>query len=157
VALIIATGSNLGDRHAQLAQAKLRLAKEWPLVAESRIYSSAPVDYEAQPDFANQVLQFALPWQSAEVVMEMLLGIERSMGRTRDVPRGPRTIDIDIVFWGLQRIESRTLIVPHPRWKERSFVVRPLGELPFFHAVQKCFTIPTTFDIEAIAQPKESA
>jgi len=157
VALIIATGSNLGDRHARLAEAKARIAQEWPLIAESRVYQSAAVDYAAQPDFSNQVLQLALPWQRPEVVMEMLLEIERSMGRTRDVPRGPRTIDIDILFWGLDRVTSPGLIVPHPRWRERSFVVRPLAELPFFHAIQKCFTIPSTFDIEAIAQPKESA
>ena len=149
MALIIATGSNLGDRIAHLKLAKQRLGQEWHLIAESQIFQSAAVDYNQQPDFANQVLQFALPWESPEVVMRRLLEIEIEMGRVRDISRGPRTINLDIVFWGLDVIHSPSLTVPHPRWSERSFVVRPLMELPFFHAIKKCFTIPTTFPVEA--------
>lgn len=147
--LIIATGSNVGDRQVNLLRAKNRLAREWTLIAESRIYASAAVDYEAQPEFTNQVLQFALPWQAPEDVMQKILSIESEMGRVRDVSRGPRTVDIDIVFWGLGQFQFPSLTVPHPRWHERSFVIRPLMELPFFHAIEKCFTIPTTFKVEA--------
>lgn len=149
MALIVATGSNLGDRLELLAQARERLCARWHLVAASRVYLSPAVDYEAQPEFANQVLQFALPWQSASAVMRDILDIEREMGRVRDIPRGPRLIDIDILFWGLDKIRLSDLVVPHPRWHERSFVVRPLMELPFFHAIEKCFTIPGAFQIEA--------
>jgi 2-amino-4-hydroxy-6-hydroxymethyldihydropteridine diphosphokinase len=149
MALIIATGSNLGSRLENLAWAKARLCEHWTLVAESRIYTSAAVDYLAQPEFANQVLQFALPWETPQAVMQKLVSIELEGGRVRDISRGPRTIDIDIVFWGLETLRSDILTVPHPRWAERSFVVRPLSELPFFHAVEKCFTIPRSFDTEA--------
>jgi len=149
MALIIATGSNLGDRIQQLEWAKNRLAAEWRLVAASRVYISAAVDYVEQPEFANQVLQFALPWETPENVMQKLLEIEKEAGRIRDVLRGPRTLDLDIVFWGLQNFQTPSLTVPHPRWRERSFIVRPLSELPFFHAVEKCFTIPRSFETEA--------
>jgi 2-amino-4-hydroxy-6-hydroxymethyldihydropteridine diphosphokinase len=149
MALIIATGSNMGDRFANLKEAKARLAEILTLTAESRIYISPAVDYISQPDFANQVLQFALPWDKPENVMHKLLQIEHGAGRTRDILRGPRVIDIDILFWGLEIVRTPSLTIPHPRWNQRSFVVRPLSELPFFHAVEKCFTIPTSFEIEA--------
>ena len=149
MALVLATGSNLGDRLQHLAEAKHILSQHWKLVAESRVFLSAAVDYEAQPEFANQVLQFALPWESPENVMDKILLLEREMGRVREVLRGPRTVDIDMLFWGLSLINTPKLRVPHPRWSERSFVVRPLMELPFFHAIEKCFTIPTTFQVEA--------
>ena len=149
MALIIATGSNLGDRLQHLAWAKERLAAEWRLVAASRVYQSAAVDYTNQPEFANQVLQFALPWETPENVMRKMLEIEKEAGRIRDVLRGPRTLDLDIIFWGLQHLKTPLLTVPHPRWLERSFIIRPLSELPFFHAVEKCFTIPRSFEVEA--------
>ena len=149
MALIIATGSNQGERLQHLQWARGRLAQEWTLIAESRVYLSAAVDYVDQPEFANQVLQFALPWQTPEAVMRKLLEIEAQAGRMRSIKAGPRTLDLDIVFWGLETVRTPDLVVPHPRWRERSFVVRPLSELPFFHAVEKCFTIPTSFETEA--------
>ena len=149
MALILATGSNLGDRLENLSNARKALEKNWKLVAASRIYTSAAVDYLGQPDFANQVLQFALPWESPTDVIQKILELELTQGRTRNILRGPRTIDIDIIFWGLDTIRTPSLVTPHERWKERSFVVRPLSELPFFHAIEKCFTIPKAFTTEA--------
>lgn len=150
--LIIATGSNLTSRIEHLEWAKAELSQHFKLVAESRVYESNAVDYEAQPEFLNQVLQFALPWQQPEEVMRILLKIEKDRGRSRDILRGPRTLDLDILFWGTNFIQSATLISPHPRWMERSFVVRPLSELPFWHLIEKCFTIPKSFDVEAFPQ-----
>lgn len=150
MALIIATGSNLGDRLENLARAREELEKNWKLIAASRIYASAAVDYEGQPEFANQALQFALPWEDPGDVMQKILQIELAHGRVRNILRGPRTLDIDIIFWGLEMIRTPSLVTPHERWKERSFVVRPLSELPFFHAIEKCFTIPKAFAIEAL-------
>lgn len=149
MSLIIATGSNQGDSLKFLQDAKLSLQTHWTLIAESRVYRSQAVDYEAQPDFFNQVLEFELPKGSPEEAMLLLLELERSMGRTRDISRGPRVIDLDIIFWGLKTINGPTLTVPHPRWAERSFVVKPLRELPFFQTVEKWFTIPTTFNVDA--------
>lgn len=149
MSLIIATGSNLGESLAILREAKDRLCHKFKLIAESRVYRSAPVDYEAQPDFFNQVLEFELPDSTPEQVMQTLLDIETFMGRQRTQWRGPRTIDLDIVFWGLTSISSERITIPHPRWQERSFVVRPLKELPFFQSIEKCFTIPESFKIDA--------
>lgn len=149
MSLVIATGSNLGDSVGFLRKAKELLSQEFILIAESRIYTSKAVDYEAQPDFYNQVLEFRLPDLDPAAVMTRLLEIERTLGRVRDQWRGPRTIDIDILFWGNLSLRTDHLTIPHPRWKERSFVVRPLRELPFFQTIEKCSTIPETFDIEA--------
>lgn len=150
MSLIIATGSNLGDSLASLNTAKKLLQEKLQLVAESRIYRSAAVDYENQPDFLNQVLEFHIPasWQPEEV-MQWMLEIEQKMGRKRDVPKGPRTIDLDIIFWGLKSYNSPLLTLPHPRWNERSFIVYPLRELPFFQTIEKCFTIPRSFKVSA--------
>jgi 2-amino-4-hydroxy-6-hydroxymethyldihydropteridine diphosphokinase len=149
MSLIIATGSNVGNSIAYLNAARLELSKVFYLIAASRIYKSAAVDYENQPDFFNQVLEFKLPDLDPDTTMRQLLDIERSMGRIRDIPRGPRTIDIDIIFWGLEKINSEHLTIPHPRWQERSFVVKPIQELPFFQTVKKCSTIPEFFKIDA--------
>lgn len=150
MSLIIATGSNIGNSLQILQQAKKRLSQNFNLIAESRIYTSQAVEYLNQPDFFNQVLEFTKPDIDPVVVMQHLLEIEKEFGRNRDIPKGPRTLDIDIIFWGLDRLESETLIVPHPRWSERSFVVKPLKELPFFQTIEKCFTIPGSFEIDAI-------
>lgn len=147
--LIISTGSNLDNRHEHLDWARERLSREWNLIAASRIYKSDAVDYLKQPEFLNQVLQFSLPWEKPEIVMKRLLEIENERGRTRDIYQGPRTLDLDIIFWGLSSINTSSLTAPHPRWIQRSFIVRPLSELPFWYAVEKCFTIPTSFDVEA--------
>ena len=149
MSLIIATGSNQGHPLENLKEAKHVLSNQFSLIAESRVYRSAAVDYEAQPDFFNQVLQFQIPTLSPDEVMVWLLAAEKSMGRIRNVSRGPRTIDMDIVFWNLETHHTKFVDIPHPRWLERSFVIRPLQELPFFKTIEKCFTIPMSFEIEA--------
>jgi 2-amino-4-hydroxy-6-hydroxymethyldihydropteridine diphosphokinase len=149
MSLIIATGSNIGDSLDYLQHAQQELSHHFQLIAGSRIYRSQAVDYQSQPDFFNQVLEFHLPTKNPDEVMQRLLEIELSMGRKRDIPRGPRTIDLDIIFWGLQTHHTNILTVPHPRWLDRSFIVRPLQELPFFKTIEKCFTIPESFKVEA--------
>jgi len=141
----IATGTNLGDRKKHLTDAKSILSNEFKFIAESRIYESPAVDYLNQPDFYNQVLEFELPEISPKEVMDRLLSIEKEMGRSREIPKGPRVIDLDILFWSDKKIVSDTLIVPHPRLFERSFVVLPLSELPGFKVLQKIFEFKFTF------------
>ena len=149
MSLIIATGSNIGDSVELLHQAQHRLSQEFELVAASRIYSSKAIEYENQPDFFNQVLEFRLPALTPVQVMQKLLEIEKEFGRNRNIPKGPRTLDLDIIFWSMEQINEPSLTVPHPRWMERSFVVRPIQELPFFQTIEKCFTIPRNFTVEA--------
>jgi 2-amino-4-hydroxy-6-hydroxymethyldihydropteridine diphosphokinase len=143
--IFIATGTNLGDRKKHLDEAKTILKKEFEFVAESRIYESPAVDYLNQPDFYNQVLEFKIPAISPEEVMKKLLQIEKDMGRNRDIPKGPRIIDLDILFWADKKIESETLSIPHPRLFERSFVVLPLSELPGFKELQKKYEFKFAF------------
>lgn len=147
--LIIATGSNIGDSQEILRQAKTKLDEMFGLVAASRVYVSPAVDYENQPDFFNQVLELKTPAESPHEVMQKLLVMEKDFGRNRDIPKGPRTLDLDIIFWDMDAINDESLTIPHPRWMERSFVVKPLQELPFFQTIEKCFTIPKTFTVDA--------
>lgn len=149
MSLIIASGSNIGDSLLILKAAQECLDQRFGLIAASRIYRSRAVEYSNQPDFFNQVLELKLPQFSPFEVMKELLFLEKDFGRSRDIPKGPRTLDLDIIFWGTLSISDDALIIPHPRWAERSFVVRPLQELPFFKTIEKCFTIPKTFDVDA--------
>ncbi len=102
MSLIIATGSNQGNPVLQLQQVQNSLSQLFHFQAASRIYLSKAVDYEAQPDFHNQVLQFAIPLLGPQQVLLKLLQVESEMGRVRDVWRGPRVIDLDIIFGALK-------------------------------------------------------
>ncbi|MBC7540563.1 MAG: 2-amino-4-hydroxy-6-hydroxymethyldihydropteridine diphosphokinase [Bacteriovorax sp.] len=149
--IFIATGTNLGDRMLNLLEAKIQLQKHFHLIAESRIYESPAVDYLNQPDFYNQVLEFILPCENPETIMTLLLQIEKNIGRNRLIPRGPRLIDLDILFWGTEKIDSPSLQIPHPRLFERSFVVLPLSELPGFKILKENFIFKFQFDNQAKA------
>lgn len=149
MSLILASGTNQGNLSENLKNALELLEEHFRLIKASRVYRSAAVDYTQQPDFLNQVMEFEIPQISPDEVMEILLGIERTLGRARDIPKGPRIIDLDIIFWGLDKINTQHVIIPHPAWQERSFVVQPIKELPFFQTIQKCFTIPQSFNVEA--------
>jgi 2-amino-4-hydroxy-6-hydroxymethyldihydropteridine diphosphokinase len=150
MSLIIASGSNIGDSPNILREACRDLARDFALISFSQIYTSQAIEYENQPDFYNQVLEFSLPSQKPDEVMKLLLEMEKKFGRHRDIPKGPRTLDLDIIFWGTTSFQSDSVTIPHPRWFERSFVVKPLQELPFFQTIQKCFTIPQSFAVEAV-------
>jgi 2-amino-4-hydroxy-6-hydroxymethyldihydropteridine diphosphokinase len=144
--LVIALGSNLGDKKNNLENAIELIGRHFIINAKSRIYHSPAIEYTDQPDFYNQVIECELPQTSAESVLNKLLSIEQTMGRVRNISKGPRIIDIDIIFFGKEVHNRPELIVPHPAWKERSFVVYPLQELPCFQSIKKCFIIPMTFN-----------
>ena len=149
MSLIIASGSNIGDSVTILKAAQAELSLHFTFIAASRVYVSAAVEYESQPDFYNQVMEFEIPALTPDEVMDKLLSIEKKFGRHRDIPKGPRTLDLDIIFWDTTSLQTAKVIVPHPRWAERSFVVKPLQELPFFQTIRKCFIIPQSFTVEA--------
>ena len=150
MALIIATGSNLGDKTANLENAKLKLSEYFNLQHISDIYQSAAVGKEDQPGFYNQVLQFELPDMKPEACLEILLEIEQSMGRVRAEKWGPRIIDLDIIFWGKEIVNTPNLTIPHPYWKERSFVVKPMLELPYCKDFKNQYNLNLNFEIDAI-------
>jgi 2-amino-4-hydroxy-6-hydroxymethyldihydropteridine diphosphokinase len=125
----IGLGANLGDARATLAAAIEALAAlpHSTLGATSSIYRSAPVDSNG-PDYLNAValLDTCLTPQALLVELQR---IEQSHGRERPYRNAPRTLDLDLLFHGDQRVDTPTLVVPHPRLHERAFVLRPLAEL----------------------------
>ena len=131
---IISMGSNLGDRLAALTMARRRIA-EWPdveIAAQSPVYETEPVGVQSQYSqlpFLNAVLVLESPWDGHEWY-QRLHALETKLGRKRVLDRyAPRTIDLDIVCVGDSRIESGGLVIPHPHWKERRFVVQPLADI----------------------------
>jgi len=149
MSLVVSTGSNLGNRQGHLSQAKEYLCKYYTLEEESGIYESPAVDYLAQPDFLNQVLVFKLPNQAPKEVILNILAIEKELGRVRDIDKGPRTVDIDILFWDREEIDIEGLQVPHPRLFQRSFIVLPLKELKIFPYLSESFNFPVSFKNKA--------
>ena len=149
MSLVISTGSNLGNRESNLLAAKSELSDIFKLIEESPIYESPAVDYLNQPDFLNQILAFEIPEQKPEEVIESILKLELSLGRKREIDKGPRTIDIDILFWDQETIDLPQLQVPHPRLFERSFIVLPLKELQVFDYLSKAFNFPDLFPNQA--------
>jgi 2-amino-4-hydroxy-6-hydroxymethyldihydropteridine diphosphokinase len=127
--IYLSLGSNLGDRAGHLEAAIERLAAaEVRVLARSPVYETEPMDFTEQGWFLNQVVS----GETALFPMQLLLRVgrvERELGRVRGVPKGPRTIDIDILFYGAAVIETPRLQVPHPRLSERRFVLRPLADL----------------------------
>ena len=122
-------GSNLGDRHKNLQDALERLVSpRLRVVRLSSIYETEPVDYTDQRRFLNQVAEVETDFFPMQLLA--LIGkTERALGRVRTIPKGPRTIDIDILLYGKIIIQSEELEVPHPRMAERRFVLAPLAEI----------------------------
>jgi 2-amino-4-hydroxy-6-hydroxymethyldihydropteridine diphosphokinase len=122
-------GSNLGDRAAYLERALSALkAPDLQIVRVSPVYETAPVGLTDQPAFLNAVAE-GLTSISAERLLHRCDCVEQAFKRRRDIPNGPRTIDIDILLYGDESIRSSELDVPHPRYRERRFVLQPLADL----------------------------
>ena len=127
----IGLGSNLGDRAGNLLLGIRGMLNAGPEVTRlSQIYETEAVETFAQPSFLNMVVELqgnTLP--PPEEVMARLLQVEHSLGRTRDMAKGPRIIDLDLLLYGNETIESQFLTLPHPRFHRRRFVLAPLAEL----------------------------
>jgi len=124
----IALGSNLGDRAAHLEYALRRLASMLSSMKVSRWYETEPLGVGPQPRFLNGVVVGDTDL-SARELLDALLAIERERGRERPFPGAPRTLDLDLILYGDQVIDEDGLIVPHPRFRERRFVLEPLAEV----------------------------
>jgi 2-amino-4-hydroxy-6-hydroxymethyldihydropteridine diphosphokinase len=128
----IGLGANLGKRDATIAEA-LRLLDEddrTSVLGSTVPIETEPVGYEDQPRFLNAAAKLATT-RSPRELLELLLSIERALGRVRgEGPRyGPRTIDLDLLVYGNETIDEPALVVPHPRLHERRFALEPLAEL----------------------------
>ena len=129
VTAFVGLGANLGDaqRTLQDAIAALGGLPDTQLVRASRLYRSAPVDASG-PDYLNAVAQLSTRLSAPELLAQ-LQHLEQAAGRQRPYRNAPRTLDLDLLLFGDARIASATLTVPHPRWRERAFVLLPLQEL----------------------------
>ncbi|MEW6730296.1 MAG: 2-amino-4-hydroxy-6-hydroxymethyldihydropteridine diphosphokinase [Acidobacteriota bacterium] len=128
---VIGLGSNLGDRAAYLLRAITALiAAGIRLVNLSSIYETEPVDYLDQPSFLNMIAIAADPLPDPQDLLSICLKIEADLGRDREITKGPRVIDLDLLIYDDLISEDRSdLILPHPRLHNRRFVLMPLAEL----------------------------
>jgi 2-amino-4-hydroxy-6-hydroxymethyldihydropteridine diphosphokinase len=125
----IALGANLGNpmHNIREARALIGALPQTQVLASSSLYRSAPVD-SSGPDYINAVLRIStsLP---AYTLLSLLQKLEQAAGRKRPYPNAPRTLDLDILCFGDAHISSQRLTVPHPRMKQRAFVLLPLSEI----------------------------
>ncbi|MDY6849430.1 MAG: 2-amino-4-hydroxy-6-hydroxymethyldihydropteridine diphosphokinase [Thermodesulfobacteriota bacterium] len=154
----IALGSNEGDREANLRGARdfLQRSEGINLLASSALYETEPVG--GPPDqslYLNAVLA-ATTTLTARALLELCLQVEESFGRMRNEPMAPRTLDLDILFYGDHIIDEPDLVIPHPRLHERAFVLVPLRDLApdLVHPVLKKSVRRLLGDFEPVEERK---
>lgn len=125
---VISLGTNLGDRAANLVHALERIRLLGRLVASSGVYETAPQGVVRQDAFYNAVVVVDTDLGPVELVGR-LLDIEQKMGRVRGPRWGPRLIDLDLILYGDRTIRTPSVEVPHPRYRQRRFVLEPLTEV----------------------------
>jgi len=133
--VFIAIGSNLGDKISNCRRAIDEIAGFCEIVKVSSLYETEPVGNEDQPNFINSVAEIRTDLSPHELLTH-LNRIEEKLGRVRSEKWGPRTIDLDIIFYGDQIIKDDNLIIPHPRAHLRRFVLEPICEIApeFIHS-----------------------
>ena len=122
------TGGNRGNREDYLQEALAAIQKEAVLLAASAIYQTAAWGKNDQPDFLNQALKIQTTLSPGDL-LRCVLRIEQSLGRTRDIKYGPRTIDIDILFYDDRVVEEPNLVIPHPQLHNRRFALQCLADI----------------------------
>jgi 2-amino-4-hydroxy-6-hydroxymethyldihydropteridine diphosphokinase len=130
ITAFVGLGSNLGDPAAQIRCALSTLAAmpETRLLRQSSFYRNPPVGYLDQPEFVNAVAEIETRLKPRDL-LDQLLALERTHGRTRDFPNAPRTLDLDILLYGRLVVNEPGLTIPHPRMLDRAFVLVPLAEI----------------------------
>ena len=123
-------GSNIGDRKQQLLKAidLIGNIKGIKVTKQSSIYETAPIGYTDQPNFLNLCLEIETEL-SPQQLLKHCLDIEQQLHRVREIRLGPRTLDIDILLYSDNIIETDNLSIPHPRMQERAFVLIPLNDI----------------------------
>ena len=126
----IGLGSNLNNPKQQIRDALIALnsTQDVKVVALSSLYQSKPIDDSEQPDYINAVCQVDTHLTALELLY-VCQGIETKQHRVREKKWGARTIDLDIILYGVQVVASKQLIIPHPEMMNRAFVLVPLSEL----------------------------
>lgn len=120
----------MGDRAANVAKALRELGAQPTIevVRVSSLYETAPVGRKDQPDFLNAVAAVRTTLAPRDL-LDRLLHVENQMGRVRNLRWGPRVIDLDLLLYGDSQVETPGLTLPHPRLRERAFVLVPLAEI----------------------------
>jgi len=128
--VFLSLGSNLGDRESNLFEAVKKISEisEVKIDKVSNIYETEPVGYLEQGKFLNMAVKLLTELPPLEL-LEHLQNVENMLKRTREIRWGPRTIDIDILMIDDLKINTKELVIPHPRMFERAFVLIPLKEL----------------------------
>lgn len=128
--VLLGLGSNMGDRGANLSEAVTALARlpGVTVVATSSRYETEPVGEADQPSFLNMAAEIETELAPLEL-LNAVKTIEFQLGRRPTYRWGPRVIDIDLILWGERRVESDTLTLPHPAFRQRAFVLTPLAEI----------------------------
>jgi 2-amino-4-hydroxy-6-hydroxymethyldihydropteridine diphosphokinase len=126
----VGLGANLEDPKGQIERAfgELAAIPRTRVSARSSLYRSMPIGYAAQPDFVNAVAELRTSLSAGEL-LAALIEIESGHGRARSFPNAPRTLDLDLLLYGGEVLQSERLTLPHPRMHERAFVLRPLLEI----------------------------
>ncbi|MFC2020788.1 2-amino-4-hydroxy-6-hydroxymethyldihydropteridine diphosphokinase [Chloroflexota bacterium] len=128
VTVYLGLGSNMGIRQGNLNKAIDILSQRLQMGLVSSLYDTEPVGNIDQPRFLNLVCQ-ATTRLAPEELLTLTKGIELKLGRPRDTVNASRPIDIDILFYGDQVVNSKELVIPHPRLTQRAFVLVPLAEI----------------------------
>jgi len=124
----LSLGSNMGDREENLSKAVKQLGGKLIIKELSSIYETDPVGYEQQPKFLNAVVSGMTELDPFEL-LGFIKRLEGALGRVPNFQNGPRTIDIDILFYNNIVLNTPQLTIPHPRLAERAFVLVPLSEI----------------------------
>ena len=124
----LSLGSNLGERDQYLAQARQAIERSFGSARFSKVYETEPVDFIDQPWFLNQVAEIQTDL-APETLLEWVRVLEAQAGRQRKTPKGPRTLDVDILLYDDWVLDVEELVLPHPRLEMRRHVLVPLVEL----------------------------
>ena len=127
---VVALGSNLGDRFDYLQKAvnEINSLTDIEILEISSVYETLPVGGPEQGNYLNAVVTLNTKFEAEEVLLKLLL-IELNLGRQREIAWGPRTIDLDLIWFEDQTINLENLVLPHPRAHERYFVIKPWLEI----------------------------
>jgi 2-amino-4-hydroxy-6-hydroxymethyldihydropteridine diphosphokinase len=157
----ISLGSNLGDREQNLRDAIRRLSTLGDITRISSFYETEPVEFIEQPWFVNAAVELRTNLAPIEL-LHALLELERAMGRERKTPKGPRIIDLDLLLFDDDSVNTPELTLPHPAFHERRFVLEPLVEIApgVLHpklrktAWQLLKTLPANAEVRRMPTPK---
>jgi len=129
VVAAVALGSNVGDRASHLEYAIARLRRLLDDVRVSTIHETTPVPPDPASSLFLNAAAVGTTVRGPRELLDELLAIERARGRERPFPNAPRTLDLDLILFGGGRVDEPDLVLPHPRFRERRFVLEPLAEI----------------------------